>query len=151
VPGNEEVRQLGERRVSLRQSLQCALDAESHLLEPIEGQAGEGLPRRVTHLGLIAAEDVDEQIDHPSAFHLSEQVCDAHETQSALSFIVQSECLACGALDQRLDAGSIGVDELVVSIARSALRVEERRQRRPEIIMPHSTTDTRRGRPLQPG
>lgn len=147
----EQVRELGERGVPLRQSLQRALDAKGHFLESIEGETGKCLARGVPHFWLIATEDIDEEIDYAGPLHLAEQACNAHEAQGRFVLVVQSEGFACGSLEKQLDARAIGIDEVVVSVARGALRVEERRQRRGEVIARHLTTDSRHEGALQPG
>src|SRR5580692_6832785 len=64
----EEVRELEQSGVARRKPVERALDPESHLLETVESQVLECLACGMARFGLLAAENVDEEIDSARPF-----------------------------------------------------------------------------------
>ncbi len=123
----QQVRKLGQRRTAAGQALERALDAEGDLLEAIEREARQRLARRVPRLGLVAAQDVDEQIDHLRPLQLAQHLGQADQAQRALVLVerVEGERLVRGALEVGKHALERGGDERVVRTPDGALGVEQ--------------------------
>ena len=121
----EEERKLRERGAPIRQPIDSALDAERDLLEAIERQALERLAGLHARLGRLAAEDVDEQIDHLVTVQIAEKTGDARQAQRRL-LVVGGGKRGLGGFAQLLDElGARSIGEAVVELSRRTLGVEK--------------------------
>jgi len=121
----QQIRQFEQRGIAGRKSTERALHAESHLLEAIEGQVLERLARRVPRLGLLAPENVDQQIYRAWPFQIAEERRQPHEPKRGLIFIGESKGFADGPVDGVDQRTRIAVRELDMNRSRSSLRSEE--------------------------
>jgi hypothetical protein len=146
----KQIRKLGERRVTLGQTCETSLDAERHLLEAIERQPGERLARRASGLGLFAAEDVDEQVDHPWPLHLSQNLGQALETKRHfVPIVIEGDRIAVCPLECGNDAPGILAREFVPRSPGGALCVKKRFHGGDCVYTCHFRTDNRQRKRLQ--
>src|SRR6185312_16558911 len=101
------------------------LDAEGHLFEAIEGEAGERLAGGAAPVDRVRSEDVDEEVHDARPLELPEDLGDAGETERGLVFVLELDGRLGGALEGGQDPGRIFVGQTFVSRASSALRLEE--------------------------
>ncbi len=85
----DQVRELGEGRISRFEAVERPLHAERHLLEPLVSHPFERVSCCMAGLRLVVAEKVDEEIDRCAALQLAEERCDPDETQGLLLRVLQ--------------------------------------------------------------
>ncbi len=121
----QQVRELGEGRIAVRQTRERPLDPQGHVFEPVEREAGEGLARCAARFPVFAPEHVDQQIDDARPFELPEKLGEAGQTKGGLVFFVEVERLAHRALQDREHPRGFSLREIVVRVARCTLCVVE--------------------------
>ncbi len=107
------------------QPIERPLDAQRHLLESVEREAGERLARGPPGLRVLAPEDVDEQIDDARAFELAEELRETSEAKRRFVLVFEGQRVAARLLEGRDHPCRVLLDQLVVRVARRALRVIE--------------------------
>ena len=85
---DEEVGQLGEREVVVREFFEGPLDAERDLFEPFVGDFFENEPRGMARRRFLAAQDIDERVDRQRTGQLSEDLRDGFFLGNALRGLI---------------------------------------------------------------
>src|SRR5260370_562702 len=84
---HKQVRQLADCRASSRQTFQRAFDTEGDFFETFEGKRGQRLAGRMPCLGLIGAQNIDEQIHYAWPLHLSQHPRDPDKAHRRFVFL----------------------------------------------------------------
>ena len=85
------------------------------------------LAGRVASFGLVASQDVHEQVDHLRPLHLAQHLRQAHQAQGALVLVelVEREGVVRGSLELRQDRVDVRLEQRVVGRANGTLGVEQ--------------------------